>query len=203
MRLVRICQIPKTNAYQATWQSPLSNGFCQIPLTPPYGCFQSVFHSTFWRNTSIRGSGFYNDIITTLSDIPRIFGTCPCPLDFLSAFLALYTFWNAELSEQDWFHILSWIYRSGNKLYFLCLTFLTSPSWLASWPCILLTASRLLESFSSWILNFFSWIYFWSSRIRFVASRLASELLKFQKCTDSDFGWIYLVWFLKNRCQDF
>ena len=36
LTLVRICQIPKTNAYQTTWQSHLSNRFCQIPLTAPY-----------------------------------------------------------------------------------------------------------------------------------------------------------------------
>ena len=36
LTLVRICRIPKTNAYQATWQSHLSNGFCQIPSTAPY-----------------------------------------------------------------------------------------------------------------------------------------------------------------------
>ena len=33
---IQKCQNIETNAYQATWQSPLSNGFCQIPLIAPY-----------------------------------------------------------------------------------------------------------------------------------------------------------------------
>ena len=33
---IQNCQNIETNAYQVTWQSPLSNGFCQIPLIAPY-----------------------------------------------------------------------------------------------------------------------------------------------------------------------
>ena len=31
--MVRKCEIEKTNAYQVTWKSPLSNWFCEIELT--------------------------------------------------------------------------------------------------------------------------------------------------------------------------
>ena len=33
---IQNCQNIETNAYQVTWQSPLSNGSCQIPLIAPY-----------------------------------------------------------------------------------------------------------------------------------------------------------------------
>ena len=33
---IQKCQNIETNAFQATWKSPFSNGFCQIPLIAPY-----------------------------------------------------------------------------------------------------------------------------------------------------------------------